>query len=77
MTNENENNEPAYPSFQVRRVGNVEHIDVLHPGLSKREVFAAMIMQGYYSNDIHHGTAEAFASNAVAAADALLKELEK
>lgn len=45
--------------------------------LTKREIFAAMIMQGYYSNDIHHGTAEFFANNAVAAADALLKELAK
>lgn len=73
---ENENNEPAYPSFQVRRVGNVEHIDVLHPGLSKREVFAAMAMQGWRAGGEFGSSADA-ARFALDDADALLKELAK
>jgi len=49
-----------------------------YEGLTKREHFAGLAMQGYISSDeedIH--SPEWFASWAVQCADALLKELEK
>lgn len=49
------------------------------PGLTKRELFAAMAMQGCCANSIpgsHHGFTNT-ASEAVAYADALIAELAK
>ena len=50
-------------------------------GLSKREYFAAMAMQGLCANSIagnnHRPTALMLVQDAVMYADALLKELEK
>jgi hypothetical protein len=45
-------------------------------GLSKRELFAAMAMQGIAAGDVT-GTVMNVAADAVALADALLKELAK
>lgn len=46
-------------------------------GLTKRELFAAMAMQGVISNPESSGSFETFAKEAVRYADALLKEMEK
>ena len=83
MTKKNETDEPAYPSFQVRRVDKLERIDVLHPGLTKREVFAAMAMQRLIRPEFRDTNQEQFAHAELVAcwatvyADALLKELGK
>jgi hypothetical protein len=57
-------NEPAYPTES-------------YYGLSKRELFAAMAMQGFISNSNAMGTYEDFARDSVEIAEALIKELEK
>ena len=50
-------------------------IQITHVGLTKRELFAAMVLQGMYSNDRPMPT---YAPQwAVEAADALLGELAK
>lgn len=46
------------------------------PGLTKREYFAAMAMQGLLAND-YKGSASIFAGKSVQMADALLAELKK
>jgi hypothetical protein len=46
-------------------------------GLTKREYFAAMAMQAFASRADSSGTYKAFAEDAVAQADALIKELNK
>lgn len=48
-----------------------------YAGLSKRELFAAMAMQGIRSDPNGPGLAERIAEEAVQIADALLKELAK
>ncbi len=53
-----------------------EHGTVLG-GLTKRELFAAMAMQGFASCPSVEATAERCAAGAVAWADALLAELAK
>jgi hypothetical protein len=62
-------NDPAFPTQEVAGGGD------LYYGLTKRELFAAMAMQGIVFNDIY--TTETAARMAVGAADALLKELAK
>jgi hypothetical protein len=47
------------------------------PGLAKRELFAAMALQGLRANAHFNGTGQALAELAVKDADALLKELAK
>jgi len=46
-------------------------------GLTKREYFAGLAMQGILSYDGQGGSPELYAKNAVQFAEALLKELEK
>lgn len=46
-------------------------------GLTKREYFAAMAMQGLLAQNSYYNSFDLLASNAVKQADALLKELEK
>jgi hypothetical protein len=53
-------------------------IDTPQEGLTKREYFAAMAMQGFFSATHHSDTnVEYFAPIAVQAADALIAELNK
>ena len=47
-----------------------------HPGLTKRELLAAMAMQGYCAEGVG-GVATVIATESVKMADALLKELAK
>ena len=50
---------------------------MLHPGLTKREYFAGLAMQGFMAKDERNRFhSERVAKEAVAHADALLKELE-
>ncbi len=68
--------EPAYPTDD-----NVNRPD--ERGLNKRELFAAMIVQGFLAAEKHEGISGAHlllnerANAAVAQADALLAELAK
>jgi hypothetical protein len=67
MSIETNSNQPAYP-----------HCDFGDIGVTKREYFAAMAMQGLLANPAYADySTESKASSAVACADALLKELEK
>ena len=55
-----------------------QHIGVAtHPGLSKRELFAAMMMQAMVSSVKYDGVSTDYAQIAIKAADALIAELEK
>jgi hypothetical protein len=47
------------------------------PGITKRECFAAMAMQGILSNDYIYTDSKEVANNAVKMADALIEELNK
>ena len=58
---------PAYPFIDPEFTAE---------GLTKREYFAAMAMQGMVSNDFR-GTTSQFAKIAIELADELLKQLEK
>lgn len=75
--------EPAYPqgTSDFRQVGEVSKaIARIEGGLSKRELFAAMALQGMVASDIgqqSRANYAAFAGDAVAFADALLEELAK
>jgi hypothetical protein len=66
----NNSDAPAYP----------DNWDAKLPGLTKREYFAAMAMQGFSTipySDSDEMCANSDARRAVLVADALLKELEK
>ena len=80
MSNPNDN-DPAFPIPHFARPDG--HVDYGFSGLTKRELFAAMAMQGLLSN--YAACCEAafqdqrgdFESFAIARADALLAELAK
>ena len=59
-------NEPAYPNIQVPSL----------KGLTKREYFAAMALQGLLATN-STTTTEYYAIDAVRVADALIEELNK
>jgi hypothetical protein len=80
---------PACPVYEQKRIGEKLRLDLNAPGLSKRELIAAMAMQGLLSCydaqvDMQHSDPrynghnfkEVVAVNAVEFTDALLKELE-
>lgn len=69
--------EPAFPTSETRqnmKSGNMYEVTL--PGLSKREYFAGLAMQGYCSISEYIFEKE-ICEKAVKQADALLKELEK
>ncbi len=70
----------AFPYVYIdRSKPNLEETNV-HPGLTKREIFAAMAMQGLMAarvGSLQQVRDEQYAENAVFHADALLAELEK
>ena len=73
MTNENE---PAFPFIYHDREGDERVIS----GITVREYFAAMSLQGMYSNNglVDQWNCEGeMAKNAVRAADALIEALNK
>jgi hypothetical protein len=72
---------PANPAIEIRYStgpGPTATSKVYHTGLTKRELFAAMAMQGALGGEpgshLHY---EQLARDSVAHADALLKELAK
>lgn len=67
------NNESAFPIVHM----NAEDSWTQELGLSKRELFAAMAMQGLLSDPQMNAPHEPVAQAAVGYADALLKELAK
>ena len=54
-----------------------QHQNDYTTGLTKREHFAGLAMQGMLSSPKSHGTFEQFADSSVNFADALLKALEE
>lgn len=72
-------NQPAFPVLELKQLGDKMLLDCAAAGLSKREYFAGLAMQGLVSNpDIKFSsTAENFAKYSVEIADALLAELSK
>ena len=66
------------PAFAGRTIRIDENTVVMgSPGLTKRELFAAMAMQGHCANPNSIGTLAHFAMSSVKFADALLAELSK
>lgn len=79
-----EANEPAFPSIDIREEfddhsGHYRKVMVPMGGLTKREYFAIMALQGMVSNSIpgDHHVPTICVMEAVALADLLLAELEK
>lgn len=72
-TNTNTNaNEPAYPCQEFVAPGSEFQV-----GLTKRELIAAMAMQGLLANAEHRYSISESIRHAVWASDALLAEIEK
>jgi len=69
-------NEKAYPSLEQNNRGEV--VDQ-HLGMTKRELFAAMALQGILASPVGHEMHgyDNVAREALSAADALLAELAK
>jgi hypothetical protein len=67
--------QPVHPHTRTVRVGGYMKT-ITELGLTKRELFAAMMMQGLMASDMD-GLWPTFAHGAVQAADALLAELAK
>lgn len=72
-------NEPAFPTFGSASDENPKIITPQDYGLSKREYFAAMAMQGFLAGRFPSGDYEneSVAKVAIGFADELLKQLEK
>lgn len=76
-------NEPAYPTEELDRLSQYHDPEfALRGGLTKREYFVAMAMQGLLSYKAsyfpeEHGNGESLAKAAVRYADEVLKALEE
>jgi len=57
--------------------GNHDAFPCVQQGLTKRELFAAMAMQGFLSDYQTNASTQAFAKVSVQMADALIEELNK
>jgi len=66
-------NQPAFPIFLQEGLSNNSHVD---SGISKREYFAAMAMQGLIASESDRKP-ENYAADAVSCADALCEALDK
>lgn len=69
-------NDPAFPHIDSI-CGTLPEGDCLRPGLTKRELFAAMAMQGMLANPEKCSVYKEVAEVAVLFADNLLAELAK
>jgi hypothetical protein len=68
-------NEPAFPGENAMRFGQTNDCN---PGMTLREHFAGLAMQGELASDpLRAHCAADIAANAVRCADALIAELEK
>ncbi len=77
----NNGDQPAYPcemtEYRTRKDGRKMPSDVSYPGLTKRERFAGMVLQGMVSREWSPNiTRDNLAVEAVRQADALLAALE-
>jgi hypothetical protein len=70
MSNANSN---AYPDGGVTHANG--QAEWGQPGLTKRELFAAMMLQGMMADGTRTGTFAGFAKEAIQQADALLAQL--
>ena len=73
-------NEPAMPStpllHRVDTPTGLKEVSMFgHLGLTKRELFAAMAMQGMLANESNDWDGDFYAKGAVLLADALIKQL--
>jgi len=78
MTNDN-GNRPAYPAMDMNSYLGVDRLELRYEGITKRELIAAMAMQGILSNSSHgieNDVHEDASDRAVRYADELLKQLE-
>ena len=66
-------NEPAFPVDGVRVDGQFAWMN----GLTNRELFAAMAMQGMLANESNDWDGDFYAKGAVLLADALIKRLSE
>lgn len=74
-----EKSDNAFPSTFVylNKIDGISKHQVSEGGLSKRELFAAMAMQGFLVGDTTINTHKGLAKEAIKCADALISELEK
>lgn len=72
---------PAFPVLEMQSIGGKQFLDCTAPGLTKREYFAVMAMQGIcaseYPKDMPQSFADWAAEMATCCADALIEELSK
>ena len=68
-------NQPAVPHHQVEESETYSRTYAQHHGISKRELFAGMAMQGLCAFARRSGSPDDLAANAVRTADALLAAL--
>jgi hypothetical protein len=71
------NNHDTNAAFPMMSMGGIHEHQFFQTGLSKRELFAAMVMQGFAADTNEGAQPEVIASYAVRYADALLAELAK
>lgn len=75
MSNDAETKDPAFPCPEA----GMAHFgqESAYMGLTKRELFAAMVLAGFAADPSAPALTEGPVQNAVIAADALIKELAK
>jgi len=67
-------NEPIHPTEEILADGEIGD---LQGGLTKREYFAALMLQGLVTLSSHQQSYESHAKQAITYADALISELNK
>ena len=77
MKNSEQSAFPAKGTTLIEEFGIVQQVDVYFCGLTKREYFAAMAMQGLLANSSNSIYPTEVAQDSLIYADALLAELEK
>jgi hypothetical protein len=68
--------QPAYPITEAEKDRLDTNPDISYMGLTKREYFAAMAMQGLLSCQHTYGDFYKIAGDAVALSDSLLQQIE-
>jgi len=67
-------NDPMHPTEEIEIDGEIGN---LKGGLTKREYFAALMLQGLVTISAHQQSHETYAKQAISYADALISELNK
>jgi hypothetical protein len=71
---------PAFPVLELKQMGDKLLLDLMSPGVSKREYFAAAALKGLLANSTlfqGYSSYTEMAGQAIGIADALLHELSK